>query len=161
TLYESGVRRAILLGSGPLGCAPAELAVHSSNGECAAELQAAAELFEPQLVQLVQEVNAELGDHVFVAANTKLMHHNIITDPQAFGFENSKTACCGQGPFNGLGLCTPWSSLCENRDKFVFWDAFHPTERASRYIVEQMMNGADEYMRPMNISTIMYLDYNM
>ncbi|MFS7961998.1 putative triacylglycerol lipase [Helianthus anomalus] len=161
TLYESGVRRAILLGSGPLGCAPAEIALHSSNGECATELQAAADLFEPQLVKLVQEVNAELGDHVFIAANTKLMHHNIITDPQAFGFENSNTACCGQGPFNGVGLCTPWSLLCENRDKFVFWDAFHPTERASRYIVEQMVNGADEYMRPMNISTIMYLDSNM
>ncbi|KAI3819038.1 hypothetical protein L1987_12860 [Smallanthus sonchifolius] len=161
TLYESGVRRAILMGSGPLGCAPAELALHSSTGECATELQAAAELFEPHLVQMVQQVNAELGAHVFIAANTKLMNHNIITDPQAFGFENSKTACCGQGPFNGLGLCTPWSSLCENRDKYVFWDAFHPTERASRFIVEQMMNGADEYMRPMNLSTVMYLDSNM
>ncbi|XP_076923840.1 GDSL esterase/lipase At5g33370-like [Bidens hawaiensis] len=160
-LYESGVRRVILMGTGPLGCAPAEMALHSSNGECAGELQAASELFEPQLVQLVQEVNAKLGDHVFIAANTKLMHNNIITNPQAFGFENSNTACCGQGPFNGLGLCTPWSMLCDNRDKFVFWDAFHPTERASRYIVEQMMNGADEYMRPMNISTIMHLDSNM
>ncbi|KAK9063067.1 hypothetical protein SSX86_016937 [Deinandra increscens subsp. villosa] len=157
-LHENGVRRAILMGSGPLGCAPAELALHSSNGECAADLQAAAELFEPQLVQMVQDVNAELGEHVFIAANTKLMHHNIITDPQAFGFENSKTACCGQGPFNGLGLCTPWSLLCDDRDKYVFWDAFHPTERASRFIVEQMMNGADEYMRPMNLTTIMYLD---
>ncbi|KAI3732310.1 hypothetical protein L1987_63514 [Smallanthus sonchifolius] len=161
TLYENGVRRAVLMGSGPLGCAPAELALHSSTGECAAELQAAAELFEPQLVQMVKEVNIELGAHVFIAANTKLMNHNIITDPQAFGFENSKTACCGQGPYNGLGLCTPWSSLCEDRDKYVFWDAFHPTERASRFIVEQMMNGADEYMRPMNLTTAMYLDSNM
>lgn len=73
------------MGSGPLGCAPAELALHSSNGECANDLQAAAELFEPQLIRLVQNVNAELGAHVFIAANTKLMHHNIITDPQAFG----------------------------------------------------------------------------
>ena len=66
------------------------------------------------------------------------------------GFENSKTACCGQGPFNGLGLCTPWSLLCDNRDKYVFWDAFHPTERANRLIVDQMLSGAEEYMRPMN-----------
>ncbi|KAL8188571.1 hypothetical protein R6Q57_029859 [Mikania cordata] len=160
-LYENGVRRAILMGSGPLGCAPAEMALHSKNGECAADLQAAAQLFEPQLVQMVQDVNEQFGEHVFITANTKLMHHDIITDPQAFGFENSNTACCGQGPYNGFGLCTPLSLLCENRDKYVFWDAFHPTERASRFIVEQMMNGDEDYMRPMNLTTIMYLDSYM
>ncbi|GKD51151.1 GDSL esterase/lipase-like protein [Tanacetum coccineum] len=158
TLHEMGVRRAILMGSGPLGCAPAEIAQHGLNGECATELQAAAALYEPQLAQMVQDLNAKLGSHVFIAANTKLMHNDFIKDPQAYGFENSKTACCGQGPFNGLGLCTPWSLLCDNRDKYVFWDAFHPTERANRLIVEQMLSGAEDYMRPMNLTTIMHLD---
>lgn len=74
------------------------------------------------------------------------------------GFENSNVACCGQGRYNGMGLCTPLSSLCDNRDKYVFWDAFHPTERANRFIVEQMMKGTDDYMRPMNLTTIMHLD---
>nr|XP_043613318.1 GDSL esterase/lipase At5g33370-like [Erigeron canadensis] len=161
TLYGLGVRRAILMSPGPLGCAPAEIALRSSNGECAAELQAAAELFIPQLAQMVEEINGELGSHVFVAANTRLMHKDIITDPQAFGFENSNEACCGQGPYNGLGLCTPWSSLCDNREKYVFWDAFHPTERACRFIVKQMISGTEDYMKPMNLSTIMYMDSNM
>ncbi|KAL4574689.1 hypothetical protein LXL04_021525 [Taraxacum kok-saghyz] len=158
TLYGLGVRRAILMGSGPLGCAPAEIAQHSVDGECAGNLQAAAELFEPQLAEMVKSINAELGADVFVAANTKLMHNNIITDPHSYGFETANTACCGQGPFNGVGFCTATSNVCNNRDKFVFWDAFHPTERASRLIVEQIMNGTDLYMRPMNLSTIMYLD---
>ncbi|KAI3517828.1 hypothetical protein L1887_17048 [Cichorium endivia] len=160
-LYDMGVRRGILMGSGPLGCAPAEIAQHSYNGECASNLQAAAELFEPQLALMVKDLNSELGSDVFVAANTKLMHNDIITNPQAFGFETAKTACCGQGPFNGIGLCTMTSNLCKNRDTFVFWDAFHPTERASRLIVEQMMNGTDHYMRPMNLTTIMYLDSHL
>lgn len=85
TLYETGVRRVIVMGSGPLGCAPGELAQHSPNGECAPGPQAAAELFEPQLTQMVQDLNVEFGAHVFIAANTKLMHHDIFTDPQAYG----------------------------------------------------------------------------
>lgn len=85
SLYETGVRRAILMGPGPLGCAPAERALHSLDGECATGLQAAADLFEPQLYQMVQDLNDEFGSHVFITANTKLMHKDIISDPQAFG----------------------------------------------------------------------------
>ncbi|GKE73300.1 GDSL esterase/lipase-like protein, partial [Tanacetum coccineum] len=84
TLHEMGVRRAILMGSGPLGCAPAEIAQHGLNAECATELQAAAALYEPQLAQMVQDLNAKLGSRVFIAANTKLMHNDFIKDPQAY-----------------------------------------------------------------------------
>lgn len=74
------------------------------------------------------------------------------------GFTTSKIACCGQGPNNGLGLCTPVSNLCPNRDLYVFWDNYHPSERANRLIVQQIMNGPTEYMSPMNLSTVMALD---
>lgn len=73
------------------------------------------------------------------------------------GFETSKDACCGQGPYNGLGLCTPLSSLCENRDAYVFWDGYHPSERANRIIVDEIFNGI-KYVEPMNLSTFMALD---
>lgn len=74
------------------------------------------------------------------------------------GFETSKEACCGQGPNNGLGLCTPQSNLCSNRSAYAFWDPFHPTERANGFIVQQMMIGSTKYMNPMNLSTIMAMD---
>lgn len=74
------------------------------------------------------------------------------------GFVTSKVACCGQGPYNGMGLCTPLSNLCPNRDEYAFWDPFHPTEKANRIIVEQIMTGTTDYMHPMNLSTIMVMD---
>lgn len=74
------------------------------------------------------------------------------------GFVTSKVACCGQGPYNGLGLCTPLSNICRNRDLYAFWDAFHPSERANRIIVRQILTGSSDYMSPMNLSTIMALD---
>ena len=76
------------------------------------------------------------------------------------GFTNVQVACCGQGPYNGIGLCTPASNVCANRDVFAFWDAFHPTERANRIIVGQFMHGSTDHISPMNISTILAMDTN-
>ncbi|XP_002522020.2 GDSL esterase/lipase LTL1 [Ricinus communis] len=157
-VYELGARRVLVTGTGPLGCVPAELAMRSRNGECSVELQRAAGLFNPQLVQMINEVNNQIGSDVFVAANAYQMNMDFISDPQAYGFVTSKIACCGQGPYNGIGLCTIASNLCPNRDIYAFWDPFHPSERANRIIVRQILIGSSKYMNPMNLSTIMELD---
>ncbi|KAH7543350.1 GDSL esterase/lipase At5g33370 [Ziziphus jujuba] len=157
-LYDLGARRVLVTGTGPLGCVPAELAMRSRNGECAADLQQAASLFNPQLVQMIRGINSQVGSDVFVAANTQLMSNDFISNPRAFGFVTSKIACCGQGPYNGLGLCTAASNLCPNRDVYAFWDPFHPSEKANGIIVQQILTGTTEYMYPMNLSTIMALD---
>lgn len=157
-LYNLGARRVLVTGTGPLGCVPAELAQRSQNGECAPELQQASELFNPQLNQMLSNLNSKIGSHVFISVNSKKMHSDFISDPGAFGFVSSKIACCGQGPYNGLGLCTRMSNLCPNRDLYAFWDPFHPSERANKIIVQQMMTGSSEYMNPMNLSTILALD---
>ncbi|XP_039040755.1 GDSL esterase/lipase At5g33370-like [Hibiscus syriacus] len=100
-----GARRVLVTGTGPLGCVPAELAQHSRADECAVELQRAAGLFNPQLVQMLSGLNDELGSVVFIAKNANDMHMDWISNPQAFGFVTSKVACCGQGPYKGIGLC--------------------------------------------------------
>ncbi|XP_050382570.1 GDSL esterase/lipase LTL1-like [Argentina anserina] len=157
-LYELGGRRVLVTGTGPLGCVPAELAQHSVNGECASELQRAANLYNPQLNQMLSDLNRELGADIFISANTQMSHYDFVSNPEAFGFTTSKIACCGQGRFNGLGLCTALSNVCPNRDIYAFWDAFHPSERANRLIVDKIMTGSTEYMNPMNLSTILALD---
>lgn len=157
-LYDLGARKVLVTGTGPLGCVPAELAMRSRNGECAAELQQAASLFDPQLEQMLQRLNAKLGKNVFIAANTRQMHNNFLTNPRAYGFVSSKIACCGQGPYNGLGLCTASSNLCPNRDQYAFWDPFHPSEKANKYIAQQIMTGSTKYMKPMNLSTLLAMD---
>ncbi|CAN6582245.1 unnamed protein product [Malus baccata var. baccata] len=157
-MYDLGARRVLVTGTGPLGCAPAELAMRSRNGECAAELQRGAALYNPQLIQMLRSVNSQLGSDVFVAANVQETRNDFIKNPQAFGFTTSKVACCGQGPYHGLGLCTRASNLCPNRDLYAFWDAFHPSEKGNRLIVENIMTGDEKYMYPMNLSTILALD---
>ncbi|XP_037496151.1 GDSL esterase/lipase At5g33370 isoform X1 [Jatropha curcas] len=157
-LYDLGARRVLVTGTGPLGCVPAELAQRGRNGQCSAELQRAASLFNPQLTQMLRQLNSQYGSDVFIAANTGRMTGDFITNPGAYGFVTSKVACCGQGPYNGIGLCTPASNLCPNRDVYAFWDPFHPSEKANRYIAQQILSGSTDYMSPMNLSTIMALD---
>ncbi|KAI9185664.1 hypothetical protein LWI28_009329 [Acer negundo] len=157
-LHKLGARRVLVTGTGPMGCVPAELAMRSTNGGCSAELQRAAALFNPQLIQMLREVNRKIGKNVFIGANTQQMHMDFIGDPQAYGFTTSKVACCGQGPNNGLGLCTELSNLCRDREQYVFWDSFHPSEKANKIIVQLIMTGSTKYMNPMNLSSIIALD---
>ncbi|MBA0667975.1 hypothetical protein Goklo_000968, partial [Gossypium klotzschianum] len=83
-LHDLGARRVLVTGTGPLGCVPAERAMRSPNGECAPELQQAASLFNPQLVQMINGLNSEYGANIFIAANTQLQTSDFITNPGAY-----------------------------------------------------------------------------
>jgi phospholipase/lecithinase/hemolysin len=158
-LHELGARRVIVTGTGPLGCAPAELALRSRDGiQCDTDLMRAAELFNPQLAAVLAELNGAYGAGTYIAANSFRVHFDFISDPAAYGFKTAKEACCGQGPNNGVGLCTVASHMCRNRDEYVFWDAYHPTERANRIIVSQFMTGSTDYISPLNLSTVLEMD---
>lgn len=74
-----------MTGTGPMGCVPAELAMRSRNGNCDPELTRAAELFNPQLVQMLGGLNRQIGADVFIAANTQLSNSDFIRNPSAFG----------------------------------------------------------------------------
>jgi phospholipase/lecithinase/hemolysin len=166
-IHGLGARRILVTGVGPIGCVPAELALHSLDGRCDPELQRASEAYNPQLEAMLAELNAEVGNGaggngpVYVGVNTRRMHDDFIDDPHAYGFASATVACCGQGPYNGIGICTMVSSLCADRDQFVFWDAFHPTERANKLIAQQYVSGTTDYISPMNLSTIIKLDRHL
>nr|CAD1818945.1 unnamed protein product [Ananas comosus var. bracteatus] len=71
--------------------------------------------------------------------------YNILLDfiqrPYAYGFEESTRGCCGTGLIEVTALCNSiTATTCPDDTKFVFWDSFHPTEKAYKIIADYILS---------------------
>nr|XP_010924691.2 GDSL esterase/lipase At5g45670 [Elaeis guineensis] len=131
TLYNYGARKVVLMGVGQIGCSPNELAQQSSNGEtCVNRINSAIQIFNSKLIALVDEFNTLDGAH-FTYINAYGIFEDILRNPSAHGLTVTNRGCCGVGKNNGQITCLPYQTPCPNRNEYLFWDAFHPTEAAN------------------------------
>lgn len=71
------------------------------------------------------------------------------------GFVEVEAACCGTGPYKGWFKCTENSDLCKKRDEYLFWDWFHPTQRASEMAALSLLYATgQEFVTPINFTTL-------
>ena len=74
------------------------------------------------------------------------------------GFETASVACCGNGgSYDGLVPCGPTTSMCDARDKHVFWDPYHPSEAANVLLAKYIVDGDSKYISPMNLRKLFSL----
>lgn len=74
---------------------------------------------------------------LFLASKKK----TLIVFTWCVGFEDAASGCCATGIFEMGYMCNTKSLFtCQDANKFVFWDAFHPTERMNRIVADQLMN---------------------
>lgn len=69
-------------------------------------------------------------------------------------FTEVETACCGAGKFNGESFCEPKANLCLNREEYLFWDLFHPTQAASKLAALTLFGGPPRFVAPINFSQL-------
>ncbi|XP_004232990.1 GDSL esterase/lipase At5g45670 [Solanum lycopersicum] len=132
TLYDYGARKFVLIGVGQIGCSPNALAQNSPDGRtCAENINNANKLFNNRLKGIVDEFNGNTPDAKFIYINAYDIFQDLIDNPSAFGFRVTNAGCCGVGRNNGQITCLPLQNPCQNRDEYVFWDAFHPGEAAN------------------------------
>lgn len=55
------------------------------------------------------------------------------------GFSNSDSPCCSLGKIRPALTCIPASTLCKDRRKYVFWDEYHPSDKANELIANEMI----------------------
>jgi phospholipase/lecithinase/hemolysin len=61
------------------------------------------------------------------------------------GFEEATKGCCGTGLIEVTKLCnSKTATTCSDVNKYVFWDSYHPTERAYKAIVSNIF---DNYLQ--------------
>ncbi|XP_077246652.1 GDSL esterase/lipase EXL3-like isoform X2 [Tasmannia lanceolata] len=55
------------------------------------------------------------------------------------GFEVSTKGCCGTGDLEVSILCNPSTPICTDVTNYVFWDSYHPTEKAYKVISDNLI----------------------
>ncbi|KAG8374527.1 hypothetical protein BUALT_Bualt10G0004200 [Buddleja alternifolia] len=156
-LHGLGARKLVVVGIGPLGCIPFIRATNLiPTGECSVKVNNLVNGYNQKLKQELHQMNKDMGPNaIFVYANSFDIFTQIILNYSNYGFENSDGPCCGGyfPPFfcyKGKEANTN-SALCGDRTKYVFWDAYHPTEAANLIVADKLLHGDKSYCSPMNI----------
>ncbi|PSR88073.1 GDSL esterase/lipase [Actinidia chinensis var. chinensis] len=151
-LHSLGLRKFLLGGIGPLGCIPNQLATGlAPPGKCVSLVNDLVGMFNTQLISLVDQLNSKYPEAIFVYGNTYGAFGDILNNPTAYGFKVIDKGCCGIGRNQGQITCLPFSSPCIERNQYVFWDAFHPTQAVNQILARRAYNGPPSDCYPVNV----------
>ncbi|KAM1010299.1 hypothetical protein ACFX13_046525 [Malus domestica] len=97
--------------------------------------------FNGKLKNMVAKLNQELpGLRILLTEKLYPLFYQIIKRPSSYGFEYAEKACCATGTFEMSYLCNqdnPYT--CADANKFIFWDAFHPTEKTNKILADHVI----------------------
>ncbi|KAJ9563559.1 hypothetical protein OSB04_008719 [Centaurea solstitialis] len=154
-MHGLGARKFVVIGVGVIGCCPAQTMIN--NNECNADINYWSVKYNDALQSLLTELKSELSDinysyfHLYDAMN------DIIQHPQTHGFTEIKAFCCGSVFGNDIYPCfriLPLTALCTNRENYLFWDLYHPTETASSIFASILYNGSGQFTTPINVEQL-------
>ncbi|XP_051129833.1 GDSL esterase/lipase At1g33811-like [Andrographis paniculata] len=164
-LYKLGARKVIVSGIGKIGCIPYELARYNGSGSaCNEEINSAIALFNNGLKALVDGYNnnnnQQLPGSKFVYLDSFRSSQDLVENAKTYGFEVVDKGCCGVGRNNGQITCLPLETPCEDRQKYIFWDAFHPTEAVNILLAKRAYDSptpSTSFAHPINIHQLAML----
>ncbi|KAK9271160.1 hypothetical protein L1049_026749 [Liquidambar formosana] len=157
SLYNLGARKFVVAGIGQMGCIPSILA-QSPNGVCSLEVNRLVQPFNANMKTMINNLNANLPGAKFTYVDIAHMFQDIITNSRTYGFSVVNRGCCGIGRNRGQITCLPFQTPCPNREQYVFWDAFHPTEAVNIIMGRKAFNGDQSFVYPINIQQLANLD---
>ncbi|WVZ83211.1 hypothetical protein U9M48_030381 [Paspalum notatum var. saurae] len=76
------------------------------------------------------------------------------TDPRAVGFVDAVSACCGGGRLGAQADCLPGAALCADRDRYLFWDRVHPSQRAAMLSAQAYYDGSPQFTAPITFKQL-------
>ncbi|KAK4490257.1 hypothetical protein RD792_000919 [Penstemon davidsonii] len=130
-LYKLGARRIGVFGTPPIGCLPSQRTLAGGAlRDCAEDYNQAAQLVNVKLSNVLASLGQKLPQSRVVYIDIYNPFLDIIQHPQNYGFEVSDKGCCGTGNIEVVVLCNKYSGTCSDASKYIFWDSYHPTEKA-------------------------------
>ncbi|OVA16892.1 Lipase [Macleaya cordata] len=151
TLYNLGARKFVVFGLAPIGCLPA--IVNSVNPKpttpCVEDVNNLIKLYNNGLPGAIQQLESSLQGSTFVHGDIYQTSYDQNQDPPKFGYTGGRTPCCVVGG-NGTTTCLPNQTPCNDRDKHLYWDAFHPITQVDGAVAEGCFKGSSPCV-PINI----------
>lgn len=75
------------------------------------------------------------------------------------GFSVWDRGCCGLGRNQGQITCLPFVPPCPNRNQYIFWDAFHPTQACDAILAQRAYSGPPLDCHPINIQQLALINF--
>ncbi|KAK8456229.1 hypothetical protein SEVIR_4G296600v4 [Setaria viridis] len=152
-LYKLGARKFGIINVGPVGCVP-RVRVLNATGACADGMNQLAAGFDAALKSLLAGLAPKLPGFTYSLADSFGLTQDTFANPLALGFVSSDSACCGSGRLGAQGECTPTATLCPDRDRYIFWDSVHPSQRSAMLGAKAYYDGPARYTTPINFQQL-------
>ncbi|XP_066314082.1 GDSL esterase/lipase At1g33811-like [Miscanthus floridulus] len=129
-------------------------------GGCNETINSAIDIYNKGLLAMVKRFNNRGGAQrlrgaKFIFLDTMQSGKDLMANAAAHGFTMLDRGCCGVGRNNGQITCLPLQRPCDDRSKYMFWDAFHPTEAAHRiYAAKAFSSNSTAEVYPINVSQL-------
>ncbi|KAI4389369.1 hypothetical protein MLD38_001601 [Melastoma candidum] len=159
-LYSLGARKVIVTAVGQIGCIPYQLARYTGNSSrCNEGINSAIMMFNSGVRKMVDSFNSQLPGAKFVYLDSYASTKDIYVNAASYGFDVIDKGCCGVGKNNGQITCLPLQQACADRTKYLFWDAFHPTEIANVLFAKTSFSARppSSFTYPVNIEQLALL----
>ncbi|GJN14444.1 hypothetical protein PR202_gb01271 [Eleusine coracana subsp. coracana] len=153
SLYNLGARKFVIAGVGSMACIP-NMRARSPRNLCSPDVDDLIIPFNNKVKAMVNTLNVNRPRAKFIYVDNYAMIAEVLRNPLSYGFNVVDRGCCGIGRNRGMITCLPFLRPCLNRNGYIFWDAFHPTERVNVLLGKAAYNGGNDVVYPMNIQQL-------
>ncbi|KAJ6991492.1 GDSL esterase/lipase 4-like [Populus alba x Populus x berolinensis] len=158
-LYTFGARKFAILNVGPRGCLPAVRQSKELRGdECDEASLEMIKKHNSAASKAIKELESKLSGFKYSILDFYTILFDMIKDPKAYGFKESRYSCCGHGMYNAAHCGIEPYTLCKNPSEYLFFDGWHPTEHGYRILADLFWNGKPSIAAPFNLRQLFDLE---
>jgi phospholipase/lecithinase/hemolysin len=160
-LYDRGGRSFWIHNTGPVGCLPYIIELHTVTADkvdkagCATPYNEVAKFFNHELKQAVVQLRIKLPSAAITYVDVYSAKYSLISQAHKHGFKEPLRACCGHGGKYNYNLhigCGAKVKIdgkeiliakpCKDPSVVVNWDGVHLTQAANKWVFEQIVDGS-------------------
>lgn len=136
-MHNVGAKRIAVVGVPPLGCMPLVMTFTGDGIHCIDKYNKAVLSLNSKIQKELEVIEAQLSMKTLFIDAYSIMY-SAINHPQKYGFSETRKGCCGTGTFE-LGDSCRGADTCKDPDKYIFWDAIHPSQKLYKIVADEVM----------------------